>query len=110
MTTLTIYDTILVPRPVEIPDACPKCQASFLTGTNLTEWDLAEVQYRGDLQGDAYLVDHEDDRGEIFHPVAYYCASCCHRLTSAAKRELEPANAPPSVMALLPSSPVHPSF
>ena len=88
MPTLTIYDTILVPRPVAVPDACPKCGVSFVTSNNLVEWDRAEVQFHGKLSADEYLVDHEDDRGDSFSPVAYVCLACNHTLDEGLVHEV----------------------
>ena len=110
MTTLTIYDTILVPRPVELPDACPNCQASLLHGHNLAEWDLTEVQYRGNLQAETYLVDGEHNRGDENYPVAYVCLGCNHSFADGRFESLSPSQLPASIAALLSSPPVPPSI
>lgn len=101
MPTLTIYDTILTPRPVAIPDACPECGASFLSGSNLLEWDRAEVQFHGNLVADEYQVQDEGDRGDNFDPIAYYCAACRHCLAEGDLTTIEPPTEPiPSDAAL----------
>ncbi len=103
MAALTIFDSILVPRTVEIPDACPnpKCGASFTSGSNLIEWDRAEVQYYGNLTAGAYDIQNEHNRGDTFHPIAYYCSSCRHPIADGLLHEAEPCDLDASVRKLI---------
>lgn len=94
MPTLTIHDTIHVPRQVEIPDECPECGASFRTGANLIEWDTVSVQFIGNLAEDPTTKEHdfevhnEDDRGDDFRVTSYYCSECRTCLHDGSVREV----------------------
>jgi hypothetical protein len=78
---ITLHHTVFLPFTVRVPDACPRCSADFTNGSNLREWDAAEVQFAGRIDARpnaaaAFEVVDELDRGDVFRPVAFYCQGC----------------------------------
>ena len=82
----SIYRVELIEEEVEIPDTCPHCGASFLSGSadpdglteenNLVEWRIEDTAVATTADEEADVDDDIEESGEQVFITGYQCRVC----------------------------------